>query len=272
MVRRRCLETARTVRHRDSHLLGSVVTAVRNWRVHRDARQSIPRLSMTYPTALIRGRFVTRLPEQTLGWAVLDAATAEEMGREQIGWFVGSHPGPVKAAEQFTHLDANPEGGVWVVVPHSRNLACEMFTGWPNTDDVSGRPTSNMSAWRSRKVWVAIPDDLKQLLPFAQSLSPGLAGLIIVDPECIMYRARGGTDSWGNVHRNDRPQHIVNFRAALDAEGWQPPLLLLTTKPAKSINTEVVARAFCLNAFRFVAGDSFTCCDVPSEPETCASR
>jgi hypothetical protein len=202
-----------------------------------------------------------------LGGAVLDAATAEEMGREQIGWFVGTHPGPVKAAEQFAQLDANPDGGIWVVIPHSRNLACELFAKWPSTDHVSGRPTSNSSVWRSRKVWVAIPEDLKQLIPFAQALTPSLAGLIILDPACIIYKARGGTDSWGNVHCNDRPQHIVNFRASLNAEGWQPPLLLVTTKPAKAVNTQIVARAFCLNAFRFVAGDSFTCCRVPIEPE-----
>jgi hypothetical protein len=83
-----------------------------------------------------------------------------------------------------------------------------------------------------------------------------------------MYKARGGTDSWGKVHRNDRPQHVVNFRAALDAEGWQPPLLLLTTKLAKAVNTVVVARALCLNTFRFVAGDSFACCRMPAEAES----
>ena len=116
-------------------------------------------------------------------------------------------------------------------------------------------------------MWVAIPEDLKQLLPLARAHAPGLAGVIVLDPLCIMYKARSGTDSWGRVHRNDRPQHVVNFRAALDVEGWQPPLLLLTTKPAKSVNTEVVARAFCLNGFRFVAGDWFGCWDEPIDQE-----
>jgi hypothetical protein len=80
-----------------------------------------------------------------------------------------------------------------------------------------------------------------------------------------MYKARAGTDKWGHMHRNDRPQHVVNFRAALDAGGWQPPLLLLTERPAKSVTTVDVARAFCLNAFRFIAGDFFACWDEPIE-------
>jgi hypothetical protein len=210
---------------------------------------------------------MTRLPERFLDCAVLDAATADEMGREQLGWFVGNHPGSTRAAEQFARLDANQEGGVWVVVPHSRDLACELFAKWPHIEHVTERPTSSNSTWRSRKVWVAIPEDLIQLLPLARELAPGLAGVIILDPMCIMYQARGGTDSRGKMHRNDRPQHVVKFRATLEADGWQPPLLLLTTKPAKSINTMSVARTFCLNGFRFVDGDSFGCWDVPIEED-----
>lgn len=230
------------------------------------ATSSITRLSATYPTARIRGRIITRWEEKSFGWAVLDAATADEMGREQIGWFVGNHSASTKrAAGQFGRLDANPDGGVWVVVPHSRELACELFADWPHPDYIVGRPNADNSAWRSRKVWFAIPEDLKHLLPLARETQPGLAGVILLDPLCGLYGSRGGTDSWGNVYHNDRPQHLVNFRAAFNADGWLPPLLLLTTKPAKAVNTEVVARAFCLNAFRFIAGDSFGCWDEPIE-------
>jgi hypothetical protein len=229
---------------------------------------SIARLSATYPSARIRGRLITRLEEKPLGWAVLDAATADLLGQEHIGWFVGNHSASVKqAAAQFGRLDANSEGGVWVVVPHSRELARELFDEWPHTDHVTERPKSTNSMWRSRKVWTAIPEDLKQLLPLARTVVGGVAGVIVLDPQCIMYKARGGTDGWGKWHRNNRPQHVVNFRAALNADGWQPPLLLLTTKPAKSVNTEVVARALCLNAFKFMAGESFGCWDEPIEQE-----
>jgi hypothetical protein len=199
---------------------------------------------------------------------ILDAAAADEMGREHFGWFVGNHPESVTwAAEQFGCLDANPEGGVWVVVPHSRQLACELFAEWPHPNHVCEPPKSNNSTWRSRKVWVAVPEDLKQFLPLAKALATGVAGVIILDPPCIVYKARGGTDSWGTVHHNDRPQHIVNFRASLEADGWLPPLLLLTSKPAKAVNTVVVARALCLNGFRFIAGDSFGCWDEPIQPD-----
>ena len=228
---------------------------------------SITPLSVTYPTARIRGRRITRLPEKYLDWAVLDAATADELGREHVGWFVGNHPGLTRAAEQLGRLDTNPEGGIWVVVPLGRDMSAELWLCWPHPQHVSNRPTEKVAAWRSRKVWVAIPEDLKQLLPLARTVEAGIAGVILLDPFCLLYKARGGTDRRGKVHRSDRPQHVVNFRAALDADGWQQPLLLLTTQPAKAVNTAEVARAFCLNGFQFIAGDMFSCWDEPIEQD-----
>ncbi len=222
-----------------------------------------PRLSLTYPTARIRGRRIARLPEKYLDWTVLDATTAEELGHEHVGWFVGGHPGLRCAAEQFGRLDTNPEGGVWVVIPVGRDMSRALFDAWPHVDHVGERPTANDASWRSRKVWVATPEDLVRLLPSAQVLAAGIAGLIILDPTCVMYQSRGGRDSWGHVYRNDRPQHVVNFRASLDQGGWQPPLLLLTDRPPKSVTTDAVARAFCLNGFHFIAGDMFACWDEP---------
>lgn len=224
----------------------------------------IPRLSLLYPTARIRGRRISRMEEQTLCWIVLDAVAADEMGREHVGWFVGNHSDSVtRTVEKFGRLDANPDGGVWIVVPHSRELASELFACWPYPEHVVGQPSGDNSAWRSRKVWFAIPEDLKHLLPLVRASSPGLAGVILLDPPCMLHLNRGGTDATGKLHRNDRPQHVVNFRAAFNSDEWQPPLLLVTTRPAKAIDTQVVARAYCLNSFRFVDGSSFACWEEP---------
>ncbi|MDY3562688.1 hypothetical protein R5W23_004166 [Gemmata sp. JC673] len=223
----------------------------------------MPSLTAVYPTAHVRGRLITRLEEQTLGWATLDAATALEMGREQVGWFVGGHPGVARAAEQLGRLDSNPAGGVWIVAPHSRDLARDLFTKWPHQAYVTQRPQGASSVWCSRKVWVAIPEELDQLLPRAPQAEAGVAGVIVLDPPCIIHKSRGGTDSWGHVHRNDRPQHVVDFRASLLSDDWQPPLLLVTERPARAVETQAVARTYCLNAFRFVAGDSFACWEIP---------
>jgi len=221
------------------------------------------RLAATYPTVRVRGRRIMRTEGQTIRWEVLDAATVEMMGREQVGWFVGGHPGFQRATDQLGRLDANPEGGVWIVAPVGRPLSCELYALWPHQQFVSRPPTEHNSVWQSRKVWVAIPEDLKQLLPAARALEAGVAGVILLDPGCILFQSRGGTDSWGHFHRNDRPRHVVEFRASLAVDDWQPPLLVLTERPAMAVAPDVVARAFCLEAFQFIAGDSFGCWDTP---------
>jgi hypothetical protein len=218
---------------------------------------SPPHLSTMYPSARVRGRLITRWEEQPLSWVSLDAETAAMLGRDQVGWFVSGHPGLNRAAEQLGRLDENPAGGIWVVVPYSGVLATVLRHRWPHPQAIAPLGARG-TGWRSRRVWVAWPETLPGLLPGIRASSEGVAGVIVLDPPCILYQARG--------RGNDRPQHIVNFRAALDTDGWQPPLLLLTTQPAKAVNTEVVARAFCLNSFQFVAGDSFDCSEQTPEP------
>jgi hypothetical protein len=146
-------------------------------------------------------------------------------------------------------------------------MSVDSYSRWPHQQYVATLPNDASSEWRSRRVWFAPPEALSRLLPSARNDPAGVAGVIVLDPPCLMYKARGGAKGWGNTYRNDRPQYVVNFRAALDVGGWQPPFLLLTTKPAKSVSTIEVARAFCLNQFRFIEGNSFGCWDVPIEPD-----
>lgn len=213
----------------------------------------LPRLSATYPTPRFCGRRISRWEEQALGFADLDVPTALELGREQIGWFVGKHPGFCRAIEQFGRLDANPTGGVWVVVPRSFDLAIILYEKWPCRQYLVERPRNHSSAWRSRKVWVAIPTDLARFMLLAKEQPHGIAGVIILDPACDMHQEGNGMLCF------DCPQHVVNFRCDISVHNWQPPLLLFTTKRAKAINTDVLAKLFGLNAFWFIDGDSFNC-------------
>jgi len=226
---------------------------------------TLHRLSRLYPAAHIRGRRIVRDGAGSLGRVTLNAATAEQLGCDDIGWFVGEHPGIEAAIGQLCRLDAVSTGGIWIVVPYSRDLSLELFHRWPRFAHVADRPDCENSTWHSSKVWVAVPEDLWRLSGEARSSEPGVAGIIVLDPNCIIYMARAGTDSWGRLHRNDRPQHIVNFRAELEADGWRPLLVLVTERPALAINTEKLQRTFCLNALHFIAGDSFVCWEDPIE-------
>ncbi|MBX9628348.1 MAG: hypothetical protein K2X82_31405 [Gemmataceae bacterium] len=220
---------------------------------------------LIYPTARVRGRLVRRDTGGTLRWATLGAAKAEELGRDGVGWFVGRHPGTVDANAQLGRLDANPEGGIWVVVPFSYDLSDRLRAAWPHPESVTAGP--DRGVWQSRKVWVAPPEQLRGIRTDARDHPDRVAGVIILDPGCLLYRSRGGVDRWGHAHTNDRPQHVTNFREDLTTDGWQPPLLLLTDRPPLGVDAAVAARAFGLEAWEFVAGDSFACWEVPIEAD-----
>ncbi len=96
---------------------------------------------------------------------------------EQVGWFVGNHPGFARAAEQLGRLDANPEGGLWIVVPRSKDQSAELWLRWPHPQHVPIGPTTVSPEWRSRQVWVAPPERLARLLPSVRNDPAGVAGV-----------------------------------------------------------------------------------------------
>ena len=99
------------------------------------------RLSVTYPTARVCGRLITRLEEQPLGWAILDAATADEMGREQVGWFIGNHPGIARC--ELGNSDA------WTQI---QKAACGLWSPTVGTWHVSCSPIGPIpTMYRSRR-------------------------------------------------------------------------------------------------------------------------
>ena len=85
-----------------------------------------------------------------------------------------------------------------------------------------------------------------------------IAAIILIDMLCNVHQARGFER--GKFHiANDRPQLVASFRNLLLCDGWAPPLIILTQRPAKSVWTDTVARAYCLDALWFVDGSGLTC-------------
>lgn len=221
-------------------------------------------LALTYPTAHVRGQRMTLSSEEHLHWVNLNAARAEELGRERIGWLVGKHPGVTEAVAQFGRLAALPAGGLWVVVPVSRELSCELQNRWPTPEHIDVL-SDTRAAWRAGKVVVTPPEGLKCVRAFCCSFPAGVASVLVLDPEFYLHRARGRIGNRGHVHNNDRPQYVVNFLADLEVGGWQPPLVLLTTRPAAQVAPEILASAYCRNTFWPIRGSSFACWEVPIE-------
>jgi hypothetical protein len=78
------------------------------------------------------------------------------------------------------------------------------------------------------------------------------AAVMLVDPKCHVQQAREWFVPGYGVH--DRPQRIADLRADLARNGHRSPFLVLSERPAKSVNTNRMLSAYCLDAWWFVDG------------------
>lgn len=207
-------------------------------------------LKELYPFPAIRGIRITRLPEGKLGNFALDAETAEVLGRRNVGVFVGGCTGLDWIVEKADVLAATDFPGVWVVVLSTKKMAAIVSN--KQREKEGRRPVKHAPRyWQRGNAVYTTPEGLYS---YAKDRSPETrtAGILLVDTLCHVHMARGEDRLGWNV--NDRPQRIADFRADVTVDGWAPPLLLLTRKPAKSVNTASMVSPYCLNAWWFVDG------------------
>lgn len=90
------------------------------------------------------------------------------------------------------------------------------------------------------------------------TIKPDIAGIIMLDPACIVHRARSFTN---RSHRiaHDRPQLVVDFRASMAREDWSPPLVVMSRKRAAAVSSQDITRIYGLEAMQFIDGESFNC-------------
>lgn len=214
-------------------------------------------LAVRYRTPVIRGARIARLGEQYIGPVASDAATCRILGEEQIGWFIGGVPTYDRMIELVHRIDASQLGGRWVVVPATRCLADVAYQIWMENSTMSPSKKPCLM-WHSDQVTFCVPEQLNDLYA---SIDGAIAGIILLDPNCIVHRGRSfGSGKYRIVH--DRPQLIVDFRAKLAVGQWSPPLMIMSLHKAAAVATDAVARIYGLEAMNFVEGSSLRCGEI----------
>lgn len=212
-----------------------------------------------FPSAWIHGKRITRMEEDRIGTFEFDALTAFELGTNNIGLFVGGCRSFDDITRRLRRLESAEVRRTWVVVTCSKTEAVTICRQWSGEEDLSVRDIQSGTEFyrpqRHGNIIVAIPEKLHQI---GSDNCNEVAGILVIDENCLIYQARGGVHQ-GNYWRNDRPQRVANFRNRLTVDGWTPPLFVLTKKPAKSVITHSVQRAYCLDGFWFIEGSSFSC-------------
>lgn len=208
---------------------------------------SLPQL---YPYPAIRGQRITRLQETDLGPFRLDGETATRLAEQNIGVFIGGCRSWDWMMDKLTILAQTPFPARWLVVLASKQWAETAYR--IQAMKRAGRKRVHApKLWEDGNVTYTTPEGLHSYGGLSQHSGP-LAAVLLVDPACHVHKARDWFVPGRGVH--DRPQRIADFRADLGRIGPSPPLLVLTRRPAKSLSTERMLSAYCLDAWWFVDG------------------
>lgn len=211
-----------------------------------------------YPEPVIRGARIARLGERYLGPIAIDKATGQVLGEQQIGWLIGGVPDFETMIEHVYRINQAAVGGRWIIVPATRNWAIAAYRWWSqrlDCSDVQDAP----NLWSQKHVTFCLPEHLRNLArQIADPQPTPVAGILLLDPQCIVYRGRGfQTGSFRCAH--DRPQLIVNFRSQLTIGNWSPPLLIMSCRAAAALHTTDITRVFGLEAMHFIEGRTLNC-------------
>jgi len=214
-----------------------------------------------YPEACIRGPKITRLEERRLEYFRLDAATAWDLGRNNVGVFVGGCDSLDRTIDTLKALDRTSQTSRWVIVASSKDVAALVVQQWFRADSARRVAVTTLKLPQvSSNIVLTTPESLKRISAGDRA---AVAGIVLLDLLCHVHKLRGMQR--GHFHiANDRPQHVADFRNDIAVGDWLPPLFLLTHPPAKSIETAAIARAYCLDAWWFVDGTSLRCGPQPA--------
>jgi hypothetical protein len=207
-----------------------------------------------YRHSWVRGRRITRLEESTVSDFCLDAPTAWVLGLHNAGIFVGGCD-PTAVEEQLKQLRHPDASAFWILVASTKVMALLLAQKLLELHKRANAAAPKKPVWRDNIV-ITTPEKLASIeIPDGQSV----AAIVLEDMLCRVHLLRGDEPKGWNYESNDRPQHVVNFRSRLAEGMWMPPLFLLTERPAKAVETAAIARAYCLDAWWFLDGRTFSC-------------
>lgn len=201
-----------------------------------------------YHDIALSGHRITRWEETSMGSFRLCGETAWQLGTNNLGLFVGATTNLYLLIEILKALELSNSSPTWIVIAASMKMAEIIFERWIAAPTLRRVVSITLQLPQTRgNIILATPESLKKIPAGAAS---NVAALILVDMLCHVHLAR-------QMPNSDRPQLIADFRNQLCADGWAPPLIIVTQKPAKSVSTSNVARAYCLEGLWFIDGKTF---------------
>ncbi len=187
------------------------------------------------------------------------------MGEDQIGWFVGGLPTFERMIDNSHRINDSQSGGRWIIVPATKCLADVAYTQWFEDDSVDAR-SSAVTMWHDDTVTFCVPERLHELAGAIIEQAVPVAGIILLDPNCIVHRGRGFGKGRHRIG-HDRPQLLVNFRSKVGVGTWSPPLIVMSCRKAAAVSTMDITRIYGLEAMQFIEGATLRCGLIEPKPQ-----
>jgi hypothetical protein len=218
----------------------------------------------TYPTPVIRGTRISRMDEKRLGDLNFDDQTSAWLSQENVAVFAGGCDDLDLLVTKLRQLDNCGTGGHWVVVLSTKKMAAAFYQRWLNDSDIYFvKPTDVPPVWKSERIYFTVPEHLEDLADVLIESECDVAGVIVLDLFCIIHQPI--LDARQRRVVCERSEFVVEFRSRLRSEHGAPPLLFLSQKPAKSVNTQTFLGPYCLDAMQFVNGATIRMGTPPQE-------
>lgn len=214
--------------------------------------QSLDAPEMTVTETLLRVDRISRLGNKWIGRLELDQNIIEQLSESQIGLFAEGYVGLDTMFGRLLPIAHKSKATKTVVLYSSKEAGESIYKELVNDGHCKSRSKPKVQ-WQVGSMLFSSIEELARLKPDPGSID----SVILLDPMCMVYRARTMKTYYGRTH--DRPQIVVNFLADQGTNGIRPVFMIMTTKRSAAVPTDSVARAFCLEGFWFLDGPSIAC-------------
>lgn len=214
-------------------------------------------LERLFPRARLTANRIERSGRKRIERFVLDAASAGELGREQVGVLVCQCEPVTTLVRCLRQLDVGAQEPSWILMADAKERVRSVREIWLGDDSarVLRRPDWDFAAgqaWGSAGVLHGTPESVTKLVA-ERDPKPAVGALFLLDPKCHVHHARGMVNG-PHSFDHDRPQIVADLRTSLAIDDWSPPLFILTHKEPGAVDVETLQRCYFLEALRYLDG------------------
>ena len=202
----------------------------------------------TVSDSLLRADRVSRLGDKSLGRFKLTPETRHTLATNRIGLFADGFLRLDTMVGRLATLTERGDGMHAMVLYPSKDLGEDIRDNFMEYG-VNFADELISGVWSNGAILLSSIESLREL---PAECAARVDSLILLDPTCMVYRAKPLRLRNGRIH--DRPQIVADFLSDQSTRCVETVFMLMTRKRASALPTDRIARAFCQETWWFLDG------------------